>query len=79
MLFFKVYLPEIFLAFSTILLLFFNTFLINKFKFKIPILNFEIFFQIITILLILLMLLSNVSSYNIGFDFFFLLLILHKI
>jgi len=71
MLFFKVYLPEIFLAFVTILLLLFNTFLINKLKFKTPILNFEILPQIITTLLILLLLLKNVSSYNIGFDFFF--------
>lgn len=79
MLFFKFYSPEIFLTFSTILLLLFNTFLINKLKFKTPILNFEIFYQIFTILLILLLLLTNVSYYNIGFDFFFLRLILHKI
>lgn len=71
MLFFKVFIPEIFLAFSTILLLLFNTFLINKLKFKTPILNYEIFHQIITIFLILLFLLTNVSSFNIGFDFFF--------
>jgi len=71
MLFFKVFIPEIFLAFSTILLLLFNTFLINKLKFKTPILNYEIFHQIITIFLILLFLLTNISSFNIGFDFFF--------
>jgi NADH-quinone oxidoreductase subunit N len=71
MLFFKVYLPEIFLAFSTILLLLFNTFLINNLKYKTPILNFEICNQIFTILFILFFLLTNISSYNIGFDFFF--------
>lgn len=71
MLFFKVYLPEMFLAFSAISLLLFNTFLISQLKFKTPILNFEIFFQISTILLILLLLLTNIASYNIGFDFFF--------
>lgn len=67
----KVFLPEVFLGFFTILLLLFNTFLINKLKFKTPILNFEIFQQIITLLFILLFLLSNISSFNIGFDFFF--------
>jgi NADH-quinone oxidoreductase subunit N len=71
MLFLKVYLPEIYLAFCTIILLLFNTFLINQFKFKTPILNFEIFNQIFNILIILFCLLINISSFNIGFDFFF--------
>jgi NADH-quinone oxidoreductase subunit N len=71
MLFLKVYLPEIFLGFSAISLLLFNTFLINKLNFKTPILNFEIFHQILTILLILFFLLCNISSFNIGLDFFF--------
>lgn len=71
MLFFKVYLPEIFLAFSTILLLLFNTFLINNLKYKTPILNFEICNQIFTLLFILLLLLINISSFNVGYDFFF--------
>ena len=72
MLFFKFYAPESFLAFSAISLLLFNTFIINFLKFKTPILNFEIFHQIGTILLLLLFLLSNVSFFNIGFDFFFI-------
>jgi NADH-quinone oxidoreductase subunit N len=71
MLFFKIYFPEIFLTFSTLLLLLFNTFLINQFKFKIPILNLEIFNQIFTIFLFLILLLTNISSFNIGLDFFF--------
>ncbi len=71
MLFLKVYLPEIFLSFSTITLLLFNTHLINKLKFKTPILNFEILCQVFTILLLLGFLLLNVSSFNIGLDFFF--------
>ncbi len=71
MLFLKVYLPEIFLSFSTIILLLFNTYLINKLKFKTPILNFEILYQVFTILLLLFFLLCNISSFNTGLDFFF--------
>ena len=71
MLFFKIYLPEIFLVFCIILLLIFNTLIINNLKFKTPILNFEIFTQIFTLLGLLLFLLSNIGSFNIGFDFFF--------
>lgn len=71
MLFFKIYLPEIFLVFCLIIVLIFNTILINNLKFKTPILNFEIFTQIFTILSLLLLLLSNIESFNIGFDFFF--------
>lgn len=71
MLGFKVFLPEAFLGFTIIILLLFNTIIINKSKTKTAILNFEILHQIFSILLILVFLLSNVSSFNIGFDFFF--------
>ncbi len=71
MLFLKVYLPEIFLSFSTITLLLFNTYLINNLKFKTPILNIEILYQVFTIIVLLVFLLCNISSFNIGLDFFF--------
>ncbi len=71
MLFFKIYLPEIFLGFSAISLLLFNTFLINQLKYKTPILNFEILNQTFSIILILFLLLFNISSFNVGYDFFF--------
>ena len=41
--FFKLYSPEIYLIFSGLSLLIYNSYIINKFKH--PILNFEIFFQ----------------------------------
>ena len=56
MLFLKFYAPESFLAFSAISLLLFDTFIINFLKFKTP-----IFYQIGTLFLLLLFILSNVS------------------
>ena len=69
--FFKLYTPEGFLTFSSVSLLIFNSFIINNTKFKYPLLNFEIFFQIFTIGIITLLLLLNVSFVNINYNFFF--------
>ena len=67
----KLYSPEGFLTFSCISLLVFNSTFAYNIKFKFPILNFEIFHQVITIAFITLLLLTNMSIISIGFDFFF--------
>ena len=68
----KLYSPEGFLTFSCISLLVFNSLFAYNLKFKFPILNFEIFHQIITITFITQALLTNMSIISIGFDLFFL-------
>ncbi len=67
--FFKLYSPEGFLIFTTIFLLVFNSFIISS-KRNI-LLNIEIFIQILTLGVILLLLLINISYINIGYNFFF--------
>jgi NADH-quinone oxidoreductase subunit N len=71
MLLLKIYIPELYLSLSLIALLLFNILLITRAKYRLPILNYEILFQIFSILIILFLLLFNISCYNIGFDIFF--------
>ncbi len=68
----KLYSPEGFLTFSCISLLVFNSTFTYNLKFKFPILNFEIFHQVITLAVITLLLLTNMSIVSIGFDLFFI-------
>jgi NADH-quinone oxidoreductase subunit N len=68
----KLYSPEGFLTFSCICLLVFNSLFAYSLKFKFPVLNFEIFHQVITLILITFILLTNMSIISIGFDLFFL-------
>ena len=68
---FKLYSPEGFLTFSCISLLVFNSTFTYNLKYKFPILNFEIFHQVLTISIITLLLLTNMHIVSIGFDFFF--------
>lgn len=67
--FFKLYTPEIFLTFSVISLLIYNSYIINFFKF--PVLNLEILFQIFTITFITFFLFTNVSFFSFEEIFFF--------
>lgn len=70
--FFKVYTPESFLGFTTILLLLFNCFLISyNTKNKFPILNIEILIQIVTLCIITLFLFFNTTFFFNNFNFFF--------
>lgn len=69
---FKIYSPEGFITLSCLSLLIFNSVFAYNIKFKFPILNFEIFHQVLTILLITLFLLTNMSIISIGFDMFFI-------
>lgn len=66
----KLYSPELFLGFSSIILLVFNSIFAYNIKFKFPILNFEIFHQVLTITIITFILLINMSLISIGFDDF---------
>lgn len=68
---FKLYSPEGFLTFSCISLLVFNSTFTYNLKYKFPILNFEIFHQILTIGFITFFLLTNMKIISIGFDIFF--------
>jgi NADH-quinone oxidoreductase subunit N len=68
----KLYSPEGFLIISCISLLVFNSTFTYNIKFKFPILNFEIFHQILTLIVITLLLLTNMSIISVGFDFFFI-------
>lgn len=68
----KLYSPEGFLTFSCISLLVFNSLFVYNLKFKFPVLNFEIFHQIVTLTLITFALLTNMSIISVGFDLFFL-------
>lgn len=69
--FFKLYTSEGFLIFSSVSLLIFNSIMAYSNKFKYPILNIEIFFQILTIIIFCLFLLLNISFISIGDNFFF--------
>lgn len=69
--FLLLYFPESFLILSTLFLLLFNSILITSIKFKFPILNFEIFFQLCTILILTFFLLNNISFININYNIFF--------
>lgn len=77
--FLLLYFPESFLILSTLFLLLFNSILITSIKFKFPILNFEIFFQLCTILILTFFLLNNISFININYNIFFLIIIILKI
>jgi NADH-quinone oxidoreductase subunit N len=68
---FKLYSPEGFLTFSCICLLVFNSTFTYNLKYKFPILNFEIFHQILTIGIITFFLLTNMKIISVGFDIFF--------
>lgn len=68
---FKLYSPEGFLTFSCISLLVFNSTFTYNLKYKFPILNFEIFHQVLTISIITFLLLTNMHIISIGFDVFF--------
>ncbi len=69
---FKAFWPELFLSLCIILLLLFNSQLINNFKFQFPILENEIFFQMFTVLFYIFLLLSNneIVGYDSNFFFF---------
>ena len=69
--FFKLYTSEGFLIFSSVSLLIFNSIMAYSNKFKYPILNIEIFFQILTIVICCLFLLLNISFISVGDNFFF--------
>lgn len=69
--FFKLYTSEGFLIFSSVSLLIFNSIMAYSNKFKYPILNSEIFFQILTIIILCLFLLLNISFISVGDNFFF--------
>ncbi len=62
---------ELYLLCSALAVLVFNAYLINNPKNKYPILNNEIFFQVLSILFITFFLLTNVQSTTICYDFFF--------
>jgi NADH-quinone oxidoreductase subunit N len=68
---FKAFWPELFLSFSIISLLIFNSSLINNLKFNYPIINNEIFYQNLTILLFLFILISNNNIFGYDYNFFF--------
>lgn len=67
----KLYSPEGFLTFSCISLLIFNSIFTYNLNYRFPILNFEIFHQVLTISIITLLLLTNMHIISIGFDFFY--------
>ncbi len=69
--FFKLYTSEGFLIFSSVSLLIFNSIMAYSNKFKYPILNIEIFFQVLTITICCLFLLLNISFISVGDNFFF--------
>lgn len=69
---FKAFWPELFLSLSIIFLLLFDSQLINSIKFNFPILNSEIFFQIVIILFYLLILLLNNKIFGFDYNFFFI-------
>ena len=68
---FKLYTSEGFLIFSSVSLLIFNSIMAYSNKFKYPILNIEIFFQVLTIIILCLFLLLNISFISVGDNFFF--------
>jgi NADH-quinone oxidoreductase subunit N len=67
----KLYSPEGFLTFATIFLLITNSTFAYNFKFRYPILNFEIFHQVLILCIITLLLLLNMSLINVGYNLFF--------
>jgi hypothetical protein len=69
---FKAFWPELFLSFSIIFILLFNSQLINNLKFQFPILENEIFFQIYIVLfyVFLLFLNNQILGYDSNFFFF---------
>jgi NADH-quinone oxidoreductase subunit N len=69
---FKAFWPELFLSFSIIFILLFNSQLINNLKFQFPILENEIFFQIYIVLFYVFLLLLNnqILGYDSNFFFF---------
>lgn len=69
---FKSFWPEFFLSFSILVLLLFNSKIINNLKFKFPILEHEIFVQSFIILFYVFLLLSNnvILSFDSNYFFF---------
>jgi NADH-quinone oxidoreductase subunit N len=68
---FKSFWSELFLSFSILLLLLFNSKIINNFKFKFPILEHEIFVQSVIILFCVFLLLLNNTLLGFDSNFFF--------
>ena len=68
---FKSFWPELFLSFSILVLLLYNSKIINNFKFKFPILEHEIFVQSLIILFYVFLLLLNNTLLGFDSNFFF--------
>jgi proton-translocating NADH-quinone oxidoreductase chain N len=60
-LFFKTFLPEIFFSFSILFFLIFNVYLTNNIYFNFPLIEIEIFNQLLTIFSVVLLLFLNVN------------------